>query len=664
MATSVFRDRHEAGRTLATLLDRFREPDTVVLALPRGGVPVAYEVAQALGAPLDVLVVRRLGSPGNSELALGAIASGGVLVTNRDVLAAERVGPDVLERIARAEGRELRRREHAYRGERPLLDVTGRTVILVDDGLATGATMDVAVRTVYRMHPARVVVAVPVALEATYAGLRARVDEMVCARVPAGFAGVSAEYRDFTPSSDEEIRDMLGRAVQLPAGEQRAAATGPEVGVRSAATPLPDGVPSDDVLLDLVGDARYVLIGEATHGTSEFYAARARMTRALVELAGFDAVAVEADWPDAHRANRYIRGRGDDSDAEQALRGFQRFPMWMWRNTVVRDFVEWLREYNGRAPARTVDFYGLDLYSMRRSAAEVIGYLDRVDPAAARRARDRYACFDQHTDEQHYGYAAAFGAGDDCADAVVAQLTEMQRMSTRELRTDGHSDPDERFYAEQNARLVTAAEQYYRAMFGSRVSSWNLRDEHMFATLTALRAHLRQRSDSEPKVVVWAHNSHLGDARATELGSAGELNLGQLVRQNCPGESCILGFTTHTGTVLAADEWDGRPRVKRLRPSLPGSVENLLHRTGIERFLLRLDRDPIPALAAPQLERAIGVVYRPDNERRSHYFHARPADRFDALLHIDETSALTPLDLVAYRGPDEPGIPTSTPFEP
>lgn len=655
MATSPFRDRREAGRTLATSLDRFRGPDTVVLALPPGGVPVAYEVAQSLGAPLDVLVVRRLGSPGNAELALGAIASGGVLVTNGDVLAAEQVGPDLLERIARTEGRKLRRRERAYRGERPLIDVTGRTVVLVDDGLATGATMDMAIRTVYRMHPARVVVAVPVALAATYAGLRERVDEIVCARTTADLPEVAAEYQDFTRPADDEIRALLDRAAQIPAGPRALAATGPEMAVRSAAVPLTDGVPSDEVLLDLVGDARYVLIGEATHGTSEFYTARARMTRTLIDRAGFDAVAVEADWPDAYRVNRYIRGTGDDADAEQALRGFQRFPMWMWRNTVVRDFVEWLREYNRRDPVRTVDFYGLDLYSMRRSAAEVVAYLERVDPAAARRARERYACFDQHTDEQHYGYAAAFGAGADCADAVVAQLTEIQRLSGHDLRTDGRGDPDEQFYAEQNARLVAAAEQYYRAMFGPRISSWNLRDEHMFATLTALREHLRQRTGAEAKIVVWAHNSHLGDARATELGAAGELNLGQLIRQNRPGESRIIGCTTHTGTVLAADEWDGPPRVKRVRPSLPGSVENLLHRTGIDRLLLRLDDGPIAALEAPQLERAIGVVYRPDNERRSHYFHARPADRFDALLHIDETTALTPLDLVSHRGPDEPG---------
>lgn len=652
MARSVFRDRRDAGRVLATLLDRFRDTDSVVLALPRGGVPVAYEVARALHAPLDVLVVRKLGSPANPELALGAIAGGDVLVLNDDVLRAENVGPEELDRIARAEGRELRRRELAYRGDRPLPDIAGRSVLLVDDGLATGATMNAAIRAVYRMRPARVLVAVPAAPESTCAELAERVDEVVCATTPAPFCGVGASYWDFEQTSDAEVRDLLERAARFRTAAAGAAAGGPEAAVRAAALALPGGVPPDDVLLDLVGDARYVLIGEATHGTAEFYAARARMTRTLIERAGFRAVAVEADWPDAYRVNRYVQGRGADSDAERALRGFERFPMWMWRNTVVRDFVEWLRDYNHNRPVGAAGFYGLDLYSMRRSAAEVVGYLERVDPAAARRARDRYSCFDQHTDERGYGYAAAFGAGADCEDAVVAQLVELQRMSAGA----GDTGPDEQFYAEQNARLVSAAEQYYRAMFATRVSSWNLRDEHMYRTLAALREHLRRRHDGEAKIVVWAHNSHLGDARHTEMGAAGELNLGRLVRENEPGAARILGFTTHTGTVLAADDWDGPPRVKRVRPSLPGSVEDLLHRAGGERFLLRFDREPVPGeLRSPLLERAIGVVYRPDTERRSHYFHARPADRFDALIHIDETTAVSPLDLVAHRGPAEPG---------
>lgn len=639
---------------LATLLDRFRASDTVVLALPRGGVPVAYEVARALRAPLDVLVVRKLGSPANPELALGAIAGGDVLVLNDDVLRAENVGPEELDRIARAEGRELRRRELAYRGERPPPDITGRTVLLVDDGLATGATMNAAIRVVYRMGPARVLVAVPAAPESTCAELGERVDEVVCATTPSPFTGVGASYWDFEQTSDAEVRDLLERAAQSPVQDDDAPTGAPEDAVRAVSLALPEGVPPDEVLLDLVGDARYVLIGEATHGTAEFYAARARMTRTLIERAGFRAVAVEADWPDAQRVNRYVQGRGHDSDAERALRGFERFPMWMWRNTVVRDFVEWLREHNRDRPARSVGFYGLDLYSMRRSAAEVVGYLERVDPAAARRARERYSCFDRHTDERGYGYAAAFGAGEDCEEAVIAQLVELQRLGAGD--SGGDTDPDEQFYAEQNARLVSAAEQYYRAMFATRVSSWNLRDEHMHRTLTALREHLRRRHGDEAGIVVWAHNSHLGDARHTEMGARGELNLGRLVRENEPGAARILGFTTHTGTVLAADDWDGPPCVKRVRPSLPGSVENLLHRAGGERFLLRFDREPVPEeLRSPLLERAIGVVYRPDTERQSHYFHARPAARFDALLHIDETTALSPLDVVAHRGAEEPG---------
>lgn len=656
MARSVFRDRRDAGRVLATLLERYRGSDAVVLALPRGGVPVAYEVARALDAPLDVLVVRKLGAPTNPELALGAIAGGDVFVTNDDVLRAEDVGPDTLERIARMEGRELRRRERAYRGDRPLLDVTGRTVIVVDDGLATGATMNAAVRAVHRMRPARVVVAVPAAPESSCGELGERVDEVVCATTPYPFSTVGASYWNFDQISDEEVRELLERSAWPVTGPAvTATAGGPETWVRGMAVAVPRGVPPDDILLDLVGDARFVLIGEASHGTAEFYEARTRMTRTLIERKGFHAVAVEADWPDAYRVNRYVRGHGDDTDAERALSDFHRFPMWMWRNTVVRGFVEWLRAHNRTAVVAT-GFYGLDLYSMLRSAAEVVGYLERVDPAAADRARERYACFDQHIDEQRYGYAAAFGAGESCEEAVVEQLVELQRMSTARLPVDDGAGPDERFYAEQNARLVSAAEEYYRAMFGTRVSSWNLRDEHMFRTLTALSDHLEQHLGIEAKIIVWAHNSHLGDAGATEMGAAGELNLGRLVRENHPHTSRVIGFTTHTGTVLAADEWDGPAHVKRVRPSLSGSIENLLHRTGRDRFLLRFDRGPVPeAFRSVLLERAIGVVYRPDTERRSHYFHARPADRFDALLHFDETTALQPLDLVSRRDAEEPG---------
>ena len=397
--------------------------------------------------------------------------------------------------------------------------------------------------------------------------------------------------------------------------------------IRSDAIPLTDGERDHDALLDLVGGKRFVLLGEASHGTAEFYRERARITRRLIEEKGFAAVAVEADWPDAHRVNCYVRGGGDDRSADEALGSFVRFPRWMWRNTEVAELVDWLRS------RRDAGFYGLDLYSLNSSIDAVIGTLERIDPEAAARARERYACFDNFDDTQDYGAAAAFGAGESCEDEAVEQLIELCR------QLPDSAARDDRFFAEQNARLVKNAEEYYRAMFRGRVSTWNLRDTHMADTLDDLADHLA-RSGGEAKIVVWAHNSHLGDARATEMGASGELNVGQLVRERHPGDVVNIGFTTYTGTVMAADSWGDEGRVKRVNVALDGSWEDLLHRAGLPRFLLPLRGS---RLDGARLERAIGVIYRPQTERISHYFRARLADQFDAVIHIDETTALQPL---------------------
>jgi erythromycin esterase-like protein len=415
------------------------------------------------------------------------------------------------------------------------------------------------------------------------------------------------------------------------------------------------GVRGDyDRLLDAIGDARYVLIGEASHGTHEFYAERARITRRLIEEKGFGAVAAEADWPDAYRVTRWLARRGEDRSAEQALSGFRRFPAWMWRNTVVRDFVSWLHRHNERA-ATPVGFYGLDLYSLFGSIHAVLAYLDRVDPAAARRARSRYACFDHfREDSQAYGYAASFGMRRDCEEEVVHQLVETRRHAAEPSGAGDGVEEDERFAAAQNARLVKNAEEYYRTMFGGRVSSWNLRDTHMADTLDELAAHLSRRAE-RAKIVVWAHNSHLGDARATEMGRAGEINLGQLVRERHPGESFSVGFSTFSGTVTASDDWDEPARVKTVRPGLPGSYEALFHDTGHPRFLLLLRGGGLPAqVIDARLQRAIGVIYRPETERMSHYFQARLADQFDAIIHLDETQALRALEAAAPVTPEPP----------
>lgn len=425
--------------------------------------------------------------------------------------------------------------------------------------------------------------------------------------------------------------------------------------VRAAALAL-DGGPHDyDPLLAMARDARLVLIGEASHGTQEFYHERARITARLIAECGFNAVAAEADWPDAYRLNCFVRGRGADRDPTTALGDFRRFPTWMWRNAEVCSFLEWLREYNlARSPAERAGFYGLDLYNLSASIEAVLAYLDRVDPAAARLARSRYACFEHYRVEPAlYGYAVQSGAADPCEAEAVAQLVALQRRSA--ASADPH-DEEARFVAEQNARLARGAEAYYREMYRGQVSAWNLRDTHMAETLGALMGHLEAQA-GQARVVVWAHNSHLGDARATEMGARGELNLGQLVRERYGDAALLVGFSTYHGTVTAAADWD-LPGLRRLvRPGLPGSYEALLHRVGgagrpLPRFMLDLRDGGAAAgvLHESRLQRAIGVVYRPETERLSHYFYARLPEQFDALIHIDETHALEPLERALGEG--------------
>jgi erythromycin esterase-like protein len=321
----------------------------------------------------------------------------------------------------------------------------------------------------------------------------------------------------------------------------------------------------------------------------------------------------------------------------------------MWRNADVLDLIGWLRAYNDALSAdRRVGFYGIDLYSLHSSMAAVLNYLDKTDKEAATRARYRYSCFEAFgEDPQHYGYAASFDLNRSCEDDAVRQLIELRQRAADYMNRDGFVARDEFFFAEQNARLVRNAEEYYREMFRGRVSSWNLRDRHMTETLIALAAHLGTQGRPQ-KIVVWAHNSHLGDARATEMGQRGEWNVGQLMRQKFPDMVFGVGFTTYTGTVTATSNWDEPAQLKRVRPGLEGSYEDLFHRTRLKRFFLDLRNDNVQAaLSEPRLERAIGVIYRPETERGSHYFYASLPEQFDAVIHFDETRAVEPFDKVA-----------------
>ena len=576
--------------------------------------------------------------------------------------------------------------------------------------------------------------------------------------------------------------------------------------VLSSAVRLTGGPHDYDGLMDMIGDACFVLLGESTHGTHEFYEERARITRRLIVEKGFTGVAVEADWPDAWHVNRYIRAANDrhpardkerrnsDSGAQDgraghdghvrhaasngnsqhqqdnqadrqvrqrasigaedhfpgetspqpglqsarmALGGFARFPTWMWRNADVVHFIDWLRAHNHRCDTGgQVGFFGLDLYSLFSSIDAVQAYLDRIDSVAAAKARQLYSCFAPfHQSSELYARACRDHAGaglsgqaavrdvwqllidppdahtghDDGHDATdvpdtpaatdapaaadapdtpaaadapdtggpdnvrsvatpsisLESLVPRGNQAGASAQTNSQATTrrdDDRFNAIQNARVAMSAEHYYRTMLDGRTASWNIRDSHMADSLDAIAAHLSAQQQTPAKIVVWEHNSHIGDARATESAQRGEHTLGQLVRERYGGACFSVGLTTYEGHVTAASRWNGRAERKRVLPALRGSYELLFHESGMARFLLPLGPHSTAAHALQSrqlLERAIGVLYKPLTERQSHYFFADLPRQFDAVIHIDCTHAVHPLAGGSRR--HEPDAPATFP---
>jgi protein-L-isoaspartate(D-aspartate) O-methyltransferase len=406
------------------------------------------------------------------------------------------------------------------------------------------------------------------------------------------------------------------------------------------AEPLPDlDDPAFGAMFDRFGEKRVVLLGESTHGTSEFYRARAAITRRLVEKHGFAIVAVEADWPDAAMVDRYVRQR-PPPDQTTATAPFQRFPTWMWRNDEFAGFIEWMKDHNGARPGSDrVGFYGLDLYNLGASITTVLAYLDRTDPESAKVARERYGCLTPwQSDPSTYGRAVITARFEGCEDAVVTQCRDLLSKSIDRATADG----DDYLDASQSARLIAAAERYYRIMYYGGPAAWNLRDDHMFDTL----ANLLEAKGPGSRAVVWAHNSHIGDARATDMSiMRDEINLGQRCRERFGDEAALIGFGTGSGKVAAATDWDGGMEVKQIRPGMENSFEKLFHDAGIERHLIDFQRNPDlkKRLSIPMLERFIGVIYRPETERASHYVNAAIARQFDAFVWFDRTTPVSPL---------------------
>ncbi len=416
--------------------------------------------------------------------------------------------------------------------------------------------------------------------------------------------------------------------------------------VRRLAEPLTGGERDYDTVMDIVGSHQFVLLGESTHGTREFYRERARLTRRLIEEKGFTVVLFEADWPDAYDVNEFIHGQNAASAAE-ALTTFSEFPRWMWGNEEIRGFVTWMQTYNQtpRGAADPVGVYGMDLYSVKESMGDVLAFLRREDPAAAARAERRYRCLARHVDDMaRYGAGVAAGRQVPCRSDAVEQFQELDNRVIQSAA--GHRPGDDRLIsAWQNARVVVNGEAYYRAAYEGGVASWNLRDRHMADTIDAVSRHLNEGAAQPAKVVVWAHNSHLGDARVTERSAIGELNVGQLMRQRHDGQSVLIGFTTYGGTVRAAPSWGAQGREYPLKPARADSFAAIFHDTGIPAFTLRLRGSPESAVAlgSRRLERFVGVIYVPGAERESHYVETDLGRQYDAIVHIDQTTAVTPL---------------------
>jgi erythromycin esterase-like protein/predicted phosphoribosyltransferase len=666
-----FFDRREAGRQLAArVADLAGTGAVTVVALPRGGVPAGAELAEALGAPLEICLVRKLGAPGNPEFAMGAIAGGGVTVLHEETVRALGVDAAALARVTEAEAAELARREARYRRGRAPQSLAGRVAVVVDDGLATGATMQAAITAVRREGPASVVLAVPVAAADALRTVGAQADRSVALLIPEPFGSVGAWYDAFPDVEDLEVEQALTEAAERMARPADAAGAAGAEGTSEAASAAVarggtrrllqlvqgavhrhDG--TGDALAPLLARcaaAEVVCLGEATHGTHEFYQLRQALTQRLITEHGFAAVAAEADWSSAHRLHRYVAGAPEaDRDAVEALAGFRRFPQWMWRNADVLDFAGWLRNHNAALPpAERVGFHGLDLYAMHESMDGVVAYLEQVDPDGAARARARFACFDHFgEDPLVYGRSTRMGIAASCEEAVAAQLAELQgRQLQAVAAAAGPEGLAALFVAEQHARVVRNAERYYRALFDPQAVAWNLRDRHMAGTLGGLRRFL-VRHGRPPKVVVWAHNSHVGDARATAMADDGQLSLGQLARElfGLPAVA-LVGFTTYAGTVTAAERWDGPAAVMAVRPALEDSVEWVLHEAGVGAGTLVPDASPAlrEALEVPRLSRAIGVIYRPATERASHYLSVALARQYDAVVHVDHTRAVEPLE--------------------
>ncbi len=625
-----FRNRSEAGQRLAKRLLRSEWSDAVVLALPRGGVPVAAPLARKLGVPLQVLIVRKLGAPLQAEFALGAMVEDGTVWLNESAIRFEAVKPSEIEAIREREWQKILQQKSRFRGGAGLPPLTGRTVILVDDGIATGATVFAAIDSLKKQNVKKILVAVPVCAPSTARQIEASGAGLLALLEPERLISVGMWFDDFSQVEDEEVMGELS-------GSSRRRRSPESLSQLIADRMQPLG--SDLDLAPLIARLRHrkvVMLGEATHGTAEFYRFRARLSDWLLRNEGFSFVAVEGDWPDAERLHRHIRN-GKHRTAKEVMKSFRRWPTWLWANEETAEFIE------SRRVTERAGFYGLDVYSLFESMNCVIEYASRENPFLARLLKERYACFEPF-ERDEYAYARSlqrFPEG--CAEEVLQNLEALLR-----ARLLPGEPREERFSAEQNARIVVNAEAYYRALLGSDEHSWNVRDSHMLDTLDQIFGWCGQ-SQRPGKGIVWAHNTHIGDYRATDMSGAGYVNLGGLARQTYGADQvALVGLSTYSGKVVAARAWGGREQILSIPPASEGSWEAHFHEALLLRgwrqgYLLFEPGDHEGALAQVLGQRAIGVVYHPGHEGRRNFVPTSLSRRYDAFVMFDETHPLRSL---------------------
>jgi len=645
----LYKDRKDAALKLIPLLEKYKKEDCIVLAVPRGGVPIGYYIANQYDFPLELLLTKKIGHPLNSEVAIGAVSLEDSIVDYYPNIPQKYIDTEI-QRLRKF----LKEKHKKFMGDRKTINLKGKTAIIVDDGIATGNTLLLAIQMIRKKNPNKIVVVVPVAPEDVAKRISKEVEELICPLITNDFNGVGSFYADFSEVTDEEVINYWNR-ISTPRNKVNSSSTASlkninhptldTVDLRKLITNNSILLKNEKSLLELVdkiGDAKYVLLGEASHGTHEYYTWRTQISKMLIEKKGFSFIAVEGDWPDCYRLNRYIKNYEDSGKtAYEVLHSFSRWPTWMWANWETVALAEWLREHNDKMldTSNKIGFYGLDVYSLWESFDSIIQYLDRKDPVTKKTAINALNCFEPYKEGEGSQYAKASRMVPDLCENEVVDLLSKIRRNMPIYNTDKEAVLN----VGQNAQVIVNAERYYRTMINAGPDSWNIRDLHMVQTLDTLMDFHGPNS----KGIIWEHNTHIGDARATDMAKEGIINVGQVVRQNNKEEDVYtIGFGSYQGNVTAGRSWNDVMQTMKVPEAVKGSWEYELHQLNAKDRVIFMTDEMKQKLGKKYFgHRAIGVVYRPKYEFFGNYVPSIMPNRYDAFMYLDTTSALHPLHI-------------------